>query len=88
MFIILNVVIPSNMWLKWILQDGVQIEVHVIIPNSTSVNCLFYHKIKDIFELVCRYLKNVPLKKKKFDSFERFNKYSHASTTTAGTWLV
>jgi hypothetical protein len=46
------------------LQLGVQIEVHVIIPNSTSVNCLFYNKIKDIFELVCRYLKNVPLKKK------------------------
>ena len=68
------------------MQDGVQIEVHVIIPNSTSVNCLFYNKIKDIFELVCRYLKNVPLKKKKkFDSFERFNKYSHASTTTAVT---
>jgi hypothetical protein len=53
------------MWLKWILQHGVQIEVHVMIPNSTSVNCLFDHKIKDIFELVCRYLKNVPLKKKK-----------------------
>jgi len=64
-FIILNVVILNIMWLKWILQHGVQIEVHVMIPNSTSVNCLFYHKIKDIFELVCRYLKNVPLKKKK-----------------------